>query len=77
MVSIWVNQKKKEIRVSLVRRTQNQKGKERLSAMQLISQENPAMEINRFEGNGLEWLVLEGTPFVFGRGQDFERERGK
>ena len=53
------------------------KGEEHLSSTQLISQENPTMEINRFEGNGLEWLVLEGTPFVFGRGQDFERERGK
>ena len=35
--------------------------------MQLISQErNPAMEINYFEGSGLEWLVPKGTPtFVF------------
>ena len=32
---------------------------------QLISQENPATEINRFERNGLEWLVLGGTPFCF------------
>ena len=45
--------------------------------MQLISQENPAMEINRFEGNRLKWLVPGGTPFAFGRGRDFERERGK
>ena len=51
--------------------------KERLLSTQLISQENPAIEINRFEGNGIEWLVSRGTPFAFGRGQDFERERGK
>ena len=50
---------------------------ERLFSMQLISQENPATEINRFEGNGLEWLVLRGTLFAFGRGKDFEREKGK
>ena len=50
---------------------------ERLFSMQLISQENPAMEINRFKRNGPEWLVPRGTPFAFGKGQDFERERGK
>ena len=50
---------------------------ERLFSTQLISQENPAIEINRFEGNGPEWLVPGGTPFAFGRGQDFEREREK
>ena len=50
---------------------------ERLFSTQLISQENPATEINRFEGNGLEWLVPRGTPFAFGRGQDFDREKGK
>ena len=50
---------------------------EHLFSTQLISQENPAMEINRFEGNGLKWLVLRGTLFAFGRGRDFERERGK
>ena len=50
---------------------------ERLFSMQLISQENPATEINRFEGNGPKWLVPGGTPFAFGRGQDFEREREK
>ena len=53
------------------------KREERLFLAQLISQENPATEINRFEGNRPEWLVLGGTPFVFGRGQDFEREKGK
>ena len=50
---------------------------ERLFSTQLISQENPATEINRFEGNRPEWLVPEGTPFAFGKGQDFEREKGK
>ena len=40
--------------------------------MQLISQENPVMEISRFEGNGPEWLVPGRTPFAFGKGQDFE-----
>ena len=50
---------------------------ERLFSTQLISQENPATEINRFEGNGPEWLVPEGILFTFGKGQDFERERGK
>ena len=50
---------------------------ERLFLMQLISQKNPAIEINHFEGNGLEWLVPEGTLFAFGKGQDFERERRK
>ena len=49
----------------------------RLLSTQLISQENPITKINCFEGNGLEWLVPGGTPFAFGRGQDFERERGK
>ena len=48
-----------------------------LFSTQLISQENQATEINRFEGNGLEWLVPGGTLFAFGKGQDFERERGK
>ena len=51
--------------------------KECLSSTQLISQENPTTEINRFKGNRHEWLVHRGTPFAFGRGQDFERERGK
>ena len=41
---------------------------ERLSSMQLISQENSATKINYFEGNGLEWLVPKGTPFAFARG---------
>ena len=48
-----------------------------LFSTQLISQENQATEINYFEGNGLEWLVPEGTLFAFGKGQDFERERRK
>ena len=48
-----------------------------LFSTQLISQENQATEINRFEGNRLEWLVSGGTLFAFGKGQDFERERGK
>ena len=50
-----------------------------LFSMQLISQEkDPAMEISHFEGNRLEWLMPRGTPsFAFGRGQDFEWERGK
>ena len=50
---------------------------ERLFSTQLIYQENQATEINHFEGNGLEWFVPEGTLFAFGKGQDFERERGK
>ena len=50
---------------------------ERLLSTQLISQENPATKINLFEGNRPKWLVPIGTPFAFGRGQDFERERGK
>ena len=50
---------------------------ERLFSTQLISQENPATEINRFERNGLEWLVPRGTPFAFGGGKDFDREKGK
>ena len=49
----------------------------RLFSTQLISQENPVIEISRFEGNGPEWLVPGGTPFAFGIGQDFKRERGK
>ena len=49
----------------------------RLLSTQLISQENPATEINLFEGNESEWLVPGGTPFAFGRGQDFEREKEK
>ena len=48
-----------------------------LFSTQLISQENPAIEINRFEGNRPEWLVPGRTLFAFGKGQDFERERGK
>ena len=51
--------------------------KECLSSTQLISQENPTTEINRFKGNKSEWLVPEGTPFAFGRVQDFEKEKGK
>ena len=52
---------------------------ERLFSTQLISQENNlATEINHFEGNEPEWLMPRGTLFfAFGRGQDFERERGK
>ena len=50
---------------------------EHLFSMQLISQENPTIEINSFEGNRLEWLVPGRTFFAFGKGQDFERERGK
>ena len=52
---------------------------EHLFSTQLISQEkNPATEINHFEGNEPECLLPRGTPFfAFGRGQDFERERGK
>ena len=53
------------------------KREERLLSTQLISQENPTTEINCFEENGSEWLVLGGTLFAFGRGQDFEREKGK
>ena len=55
------------------------KREEHLFLTQLISQEkNPATEINHFKGSGPEWLVPRGTPFfAFGRGQDFERERGK
>ena len=48
-----------------------------LFSTQLISQENPTIEINRFDRNGPEWLVPGGTPFAFDRGQDFEKERGK
>ena len=52
---------------------------ERLFSTQLISQENNlATEINHFEGNEPEWLMPRGTLFfAFGRGQDFERERGE
>ena len=52
---------------------------EHLFSTQLISQEkNPDTEIIHFEGSRPEWLVPRGTPFfTFGRGQDFERERGK
>ena len=50
--------------------------KERFLSTQLISQENPTIEINRFEGNGLEWLVPGGTPFAFGRGQDLRGREG-
>ena len=35
------------------------------------------MEISHFEGNGPEWLVPGGTSLAFGRGQDFERGKGK
>ena len=52
---------------------------EHLFSTQLISQEkNPVTEINHFEGSEPEWLMPRGTIFfAFGRGQDFERERGK
>ena len=49
----------------------------RLLSTQLISQENPATEINRFERNRPKWLMPGGKPFAFGRGQYFEKERGK
>ena len=48
-----------------------------LLSTQLISQENPATEINRFERNGPKWLMPGGKPFAFGKGQYFEKERGK
>ena len=48
-----------------------------LFSTQLISKENPATKINHFEGNGSEWLVPGGTSLAFGRGQDFERGKGK
>ena len=32
-----------------------------ISSMWIISQEDPAVEINHFEGNGPEWLVLKRT----------------
>ena len=80
MVSICVNKKKKEINLS---KSSSQDPKpereERLFSTQFISQEkNPATEINHFEGNEPEWLMPRGTPFfAFGKGQDFEREKGK
>ena len=82
MFIIWVNQRRRKEEITLSQfslRDSKPERKERLSSTQLISQErNPAMEINYFEGSGPEWLVPKETPFsVFGRGQDFERERGK
>ena len=55
------------------------KKEKHLFLTQLISQEkNPDTEIIHFEGSRPEWLVPRGTPFfAFGRGKDFERERGK
>ena len=53
------------------------KREECLFSTQLISQENPTTKINHFKGNRSEWLVPGGTPFAFGTGQDFKRERGK
>ena len=52
---------------------------EHLFSTQLISQEkNPATEINHFEGSRSEWLMSRGTPFfAFGKGQDFEKGKGK
>ena len=52
---------------------------EHFFSTQLISQEkNLDTEIIHFEGSRPEWLVPRGTPFfAFGRGKDFERERGK
>ena len=80
MVSIWVNKKKEEINLSKSSsRDPKPEREECLFSTQLISQEkNRVMEINHFEGNGPEWLMPRGTPFfAFGRGQDFERERGE
>ena len=72
--------KKKEINMSKSSSQDPKPEKEEcLFSTQLISQEkNPATEINHFEGNEPECLLPRGTPFfAFGRGQDFERERGK
>ena len=82
MFIIWVNQRsiKEEITLSQSSlRDSKPEREERLSLTQLISQErNPITEINHFKGSGPKWLVPKGTPFfVFGRGQDFEREKGK
>ena len=79
---MWVNQRKRKEEITLSRsslRDSKSKREEHLFSTQLISQEiNPATEINHFEGSRPEWLVPRGTPFfTFGRGQDFERERGK
>ena len=80
MFNIWVNQRKRKEEINLSKsslRDPKLEREEHLFSTQLISQKNPATEINRFEGKGPEWLVPGGTPFAFGRGQDFDRERGK
>ena len=72
--------RKKEINLSKsILRDPKPKREEHLFSTQLISQEkNPTTEINHFEGNRPKWLMLRGTPFfAFGRGQDFERKKGK
>ena len=82
MFNIWVNQRKRKEEINLsksILRDPKAEREEHLFSTQLISQErNPITEINHFEGSGPKWLVPKGTPFfVFGRGQDFEREKGK
>ena len=41
----------------------------------IISQGNPAMEINHFEGNGPEWLVCKGILCFWQRARLWEGER--
>ena len=82
MFIIWVNQRRRKEEITLSwssLRDSKSKREEHLFSTQLISQEiNPATEINHFEGSRPEWLVPKGTFFfVFGRGQDFERGKGK
>ena len=82
MFSIWVNQRKRKEEINLsksILQDPKPEREEHLFSTQLISQEkNPTTEINHFEGSGPEWLVPRGTPFfACGRGQDFEKGKGK
>ena len=47
-----------------------------LFSTQLISQENQATEINRFEGNGLEWLCSEERFLLLAKGRILRGKEG-
>ena len=72
---IWVNRKSKKSNQVWSAGTKP-KREECLLSTQLISQGNPTVKINGFEGNGPKWLVPKGILLLSDREQDFERERG-
>ena len=69
MGNIWVDWKRKEIRKIKPKR------EEHLFSKWIISQGDPTVEINHFEGKGPEWLVHKGTFCFWQRAGLWEEER--